>query len=337
MPVYVVSREGRYRLVNRSWEEVLRRRREDVVGHPLEQVLPPPIARQFLDANRQVMEAGVPLVSEEVLDAFGSRRYFHSVKFPLSDAAGRVDAMGGISIDVTDRKRAEAKLRKYTRRLQTLSRRLIEVQETERRYLARELHDEIGQFLTGLKLTLEKGWGLPADEVRPTLEQSQALVQELVERVRDLALRLRPSMLDDLGLVPALLWQVERYTAQTGVTVTFRHSGIDRRLAPEVETAAYRIVQEALTNVARHAKVKQVTVSLWADQKTLLIQVEDRGSGFQAEAALSSRTSSGLAGMNERAVLLGGQLRIESTPGEGTCVAAELPLGGSLKKRPRKT
>jgi signal transduction histidine kinase len=215
-------------------------------------------------------------------------------------------------------------------RLQALSRQLVEVQEVERRQIARELHDEIGQILTGLKLVLEMSGRSPVDEVRVNLDEALTLVNELVGRVRGLSLSLRPTTLDDLGLLPALRWHFERYTTQTNVRVAFKHTGLEgRRFAPEVETAAYRIVQEALTNVARHAEVGEVTVRLWADRDTLGVQVEDQGAGFDVESALVRGTSSGLSGMHERVTLLGGQLTIESVPGVGTRLTAEFPLAVS--------
>ena len=221
-------------------------------------------------------------------------------------------------------------------RLQTLSRQLVEVQEAERHHIARELHDEVGQALTGLKLLLDMSTRLPADEVTASLGEAQALVNELMALVRDLSLDLRPSMLDDLGLLPVLLWHFDRYTAQTRVRVAFKHSGLEgRRFAPQVETAAYRIVQEALTNVARHAGVSEVAVRLWTDQDTLAVQIEDQGAGFAPEAALAASVTTGLAGMRERALLLGGQLTVESAPGSGTRVTAEFPLGDSVEKRER--
>jgi PAS domain S-box-containing protein len=216
--------------------------------------------------------------------------------------------------------------------LQTLSRQLLEVQEAERRHIARELHDEVGQALTGLKLLLDMSTRLPTDEATANLGEAQAMVNELMALVRDLSLDLRPAMLDDLGLLPTLLWHFDRYTAQTDVGVTLKHARLEgRRFRPEVETAAYRIVQEALTNVARHAGVSEVWVRLWADQETLGVQIEDRGTGFEPEAALTAGATTGLAGMRERAVLLGGQLTVESAPGAGTCVTAELPLGSPIK------
>ncbi|MBI4013342.1 MAG: GAF domain-containing protein [Candidatus Rokubacteria bacterium] len=218
-------------------------------------------------------------------------------------------------------------------RLQSLSRRLVEIQEGERQHIARELHDEIGQVLTGLKLTLEMSARAPADAARSSLDEAHALVSDLIARVRELSLNLRPAMLDDLGLLPALLWHVERYTAQTGIRVAFGHEGLEGRLPPDVETAAYRIVQEALTNVARHAGVRTAAVRLWAHQDALGVQVEDSGTGFEPATVLAERASSGLCGMRERAELLGGRLIVESAPGAGTRLWAHLPLGGWLERR----
>jgi signal transduction histidine kinase len=218
--------------------------------------------------------------------------------------------------------------------VRAVSRRLVEVQESKGRELARELHDEIGQLLTGLKLSLEMSRRVPAHKRKARLREADALVDDLLARVRELSLDLRPTMLDDLGLLPALLWHTERYTAQTRVRVTLRHAGVEGRRFPlELETAIYRIVQEALTNVARHAGVREVTVKLWADQDTLGMQVEDQGKGFEPEAAMAAYASTGLTGMRERATLLGGQLTVESAPGTGTRVTAELPLGERIERR----
>lgn len=211
--------------------------------------------------------------------------------------------------------------------LQSLSRRVAEAHEDERRHLARELHDEIGQSLTGLKLMLEMSTRSAPEPVRAGLLEAGGLVDKLLAQVRTLSLNLRPAMLDDLGLLPALLWHFEHYTSQTGVAVDFKHMGLDRRFGAAVETAAYRIVQEALTNVARHARVKEAIVLAWADAATLCLQIEDRGVGFDRESVQAVRASSGLVGMRERTAALGGKFRLESSPEDGTVILAVLPSG----------
>jgi PAS domain S-box-containing protein len=289
-----------------------------------QQIHPDDKARWSVEAA-QMFLSGEPLRSVyRVIARAGHVVWFHCEAKMVRRSDGRPWFIHGVAFDITELKHAEQSLREYAERQNILSRRLIEVQEAERRSIALELHDEISQILTGLKLTLEMGARLPADEARASIAQAQVLVNELMGRARNLSLNLRPGMLDDLGLLPALLWHIEHYTSQTKVQVTFKHSGLkERRFAPEVETAAYRIVQEALTNAARHADVKEVTVRVWADQQTLATQIEDRGRGFDPEQALSAGSTSGLAGMHERATLLGGNFSIESHQGAGTRVTAE--------------
>ena len=217
--------------------------------------------------------------------------------------------------------------------LQVMSQRLVEAQETERRNVARELHDQIGQLVTSLKLRLEMCARLPDDTLQDSWGEAQTLVQELLARVRELSLDLRPAMLDDLGLVPALLWLFERFTAQTNIPVAFKHAEVEQqRFGVKIETAAYRITQEALTNVARHASASAVTVRLWATPEMLSVQIEDDGAGFDPEAALANSTSTGLSSMRERATLLGGHLEIESATQAGTRLTAELPLNDPAQK-----
>ena len=210
--------------------------------------------------------------------------------------------------------------------LQVLSRQLLEVQEAERRCLTRELHDEFGQLLTGLRLLLKARGVRPPALVDAGLEQARSIVDDLLGRVRSLSFDLRPAALDQLGLLPALLALFERFTDQTGVRIEFKHEGIEGRFPPEVETTAYRIVQEAITNVARHAGVGIATVRVWSAAESVGLQIEDRGRGFHPESVLAAMRSNGLAGMQERVNLLAGHLAIESRPGEGSRLTAELPL-----------
>lgn len=246
-------------------------------------------------------------------------------------------------VDLTERKHAEAALTASAGRLRDLSLRLVEVQERERRTIARELHDEIGQALTGLDLVLEIATRAPEHGLRENLRTAQGYVRDLTSRVRNLSLDLRPSMLDDLGLIPALRWLFQRYTEQTTIAVDFRSHNAERRFPPEIETAAYREIQEALTNVARHAGVPSVTVQLWGEPDRLLVQIEDAGSGFDVQAAINARRSTGLESMRERAELLGGVLTLDSAPGQGTTIIVDLPLepaaspgqpGGTAQEEP---
>jgi signal transduction histidine kinase len=137
---------------------------------------------------------------------------------------------------------------------------------------------------------------------------------------------LRPQVLDDLGLMPALDWLFKRYLKQTGIRVHFKHSFVRRRLPSQLETAAFRIVQEALTNIARHAGVQEASVRLWLDEDILGVQIEDAGVGFDGEQTLARHASSGVAGMKERAQMLGGEFTLEAKPGKGTRLTVELPL-----------
>jgi signal transduction histidine kinase len=216
-------------------------------------------------------------------------------------------------------------------RLQAVSRQLVAVQEAERRQIARDLHDEIGQTLTGLKLVLAIGTRGTPESVQARLVEAQGLVNDLTARVRELSLELRPAMLDDLGLLPTLLWHVKRYTAQTQIQVILKHSGLERRVDSDVEIAVYRIFQEGLTNVARHASTRELWARIWRTEEHIGVQIEDHGCGFAPEEVLATHTSSGLAGMVERARLLGGQLTIEAAPGRGTRLTAELPISAPLE------
>ena len=224
-------------------------------------------------------------------------------------------------------------LRTNREQLQALSQRLLEVQEAERRRIARELHDEIGQVLTSVGLTLEMASQISNEPIAENLRQAHVLVVELMDRVSRLSLELRPALLDDLGLLPALLWFLERFSSQTKVIVVFKHNGLDNtRFAPEIETAVYRIVQESLTNVARHAKTQEAKLALWFDQGVLGIQIEDEGIGFNQDLVLSAGYASGLLGMRERVSLLNGKLIIESGEGLGTRLLAEIPVNVPIIK-----
>lgn len=221
-------------------------------------------------------------------------------------------------------------------RVTSLSQQLMKAQEAERRAIANELHDEVGQSLTAIKLLLEaNGPSSPTNGPDP-VAQAHDLVDELLDRVRRLSLDLRPAMLDDLGLWPTLEWHMERFEAYTGVQVEATERNVDGQSLPSsVETTAYRIVQEALTNVARHAQTDRVQVHVEVQAQELHIDIRDRGVGFPLNQTTSEQASTGLTGMRERAELLGGALAIDSSRGEGTRVSCRLPLHHGSPQLPR--
>jgi PAS domain S-box-containing protein len=219
-------------------------------------------------------------------------------------------------------------------RFYALSSQLLEAQETERRYLAHELHDEIGQALTAVKLSLRRLERLAAkSQGQAPLQDCLQIVDAALQQVRNLSLDLRPSMLDDLGLVPALRWYVNRHAERTGLRETLTCDSAPEGLPAPIETACFRIVQEALTNIARHAQAQTVTVTLEQVGQTLHLRVQDDGVGFDLDVISRARTegtSLGILGMEERGMLIGGQLTLTSAPGRGTCITLRVPLAEDI-------
>jgi signal transduction histidine kinase len=206
----------------------------------------------------------------------------------------------------------------------------VEAQETERRNIARELHDEIGQALTVIQLNLQVMLQAPDTQaLAPRLNESLKVVERVLEQVQDISLDLRPSILDDLGLEPALRWYTDRQAALVELKVGFHADRLEQRLDPVIETECFRVAQEALTNVVRHAQAKAVTVELRQEDGQLHLCVCDDGIGFDVvvirEKAVRG-ASLGLLSMEERAVLAGGRLEFNSVPGRGTEVHAWFPL-----------
>jgi len=219
-------------------------------------------------------------------------------------------------------------------RLQYLSKRLVEVQEAERKAMARELHDQIGQMLTGLQFSLESGKRKASGDTKTIFNDAQEIVSDLIRQVRELSLRLLPSMLDDMGLFPTLQWHFEQYTNQTGIQVYFSQDGLeDQRLPQNIEITAYRIIQEGLTNTARHAQVDSVNVEINVSDSVVHLKISDSGKGFDPERTVIARKTFGLIGMRERTTLVGGELTVKSAPGKGTSLVAHLPLDNHIERR----
>jgi signal transduction histidine kinase len=212
--------------------------------------------------------------------------------------------------------------------LRKLSRRLVQAQETERKALSRELHDEVGQTMTALGIeigNLEKLRSADEATFRLRIEEAKQLNKKAIRSIRDLAMGLRPSMLDDLGLEPALQWQGREFSRRTGVPATVQVNGVLDDLTDVQRTSIYRVVQEALTNCARHAKARRVLVSVHAEENQVVVVIQDDGVGF--EPSSRSRSGLGLIGMQERVQELEGTLKIASERNKGTTLRVEIPLG----------
>jgi signal transduction histidine kinase len=211
--------------------------------------------------------------------------------------------------------------------LRRLSRRLVQAQELERQALSRELHDEVGQMMTALGMELGHLETLRSsnfEAFRSRIEDAKRLNADTMRAIRDLAMGLRPSMLDDIGIEAALEWQGREFSRHTGVPATVRVEGSLDYLSDSQRTCIYRVVQEALTNCARHAKAKRVLVSLRADEQGVVVIVQDDGVGFNPAAA---RAGLGLLGMQERVEELDGTVAITSHQNKGTTIRVELPAG----------
>lgn len=224
----------------------------------------------------------------------------------------------------------ELERQRAAHKLQVLSHRLVEVQETERRQIARELHDEIGQSLTVAEMNLQAALQSPNTAAKKRrLEESIQAVERVLGQVHDLSLNLRPSILDDLGLEPALRWYTHRQAALTGLQAEFKPASLENRLDLVIETECFRVAQEALTNVIRHAQARAVTVDLSQRNGHLHLLVRDDGVGFDVIAHRNEAVqgaSLGLLSMEERTSLAGGGLEFNSSPGQGTEVHAWFPL-----------
>jgi PAS domain S-box-containing protein len=321
--VYIKDREGRYTLVNSRYEELFKISQEQIRGKCDHDMFPRGLADQIRASDLRVLALRQPCQAEEAMPPPHGRRTYLSVKFPLYNEQGNPTGLCGIATDITELKQAQDQLRR-------LSGSIMANQEKERKAIARELHDELGQVLTALRM--DAVWLSEHLQAQDPKAGDRALtmcglIDNTIDEVRGLATRLRPGVLDDLGLIDALEWYIADFGKRTGIACSFKH-----RQVPNIDgigaTAAYRIVQEALTNVTRHAAATQVRVSLEPKKGMVTLAVADNGRGFDLQEIAASECL-GLAGMRERAGLLGGSLEIRSRPGKGTKVCFKLPADGS--------
>jgi PAS domain S-box-containing protein len=312
---------------------------EKILGLPLEHF----IGKTFFDLNapgpagqnrtlyaaiKQAFEQGYPNMVEAVWPTTKGDRIFEIRHIPELGERGKVVSVIGIARDITERKQAEERLQTYAQQLRALGARLSEVEGEERRRMARELHDQVGQNLTALGINLNIVHSLMPEQapqsVQARLADSLSLVDETTERVRDVMADLRPPVLDDYGLLAALKWYGEHFASRTNLAVLVEGELPDPRPATSVENALFRVAQEALTNVAKHAQATQITMTVEASVKTIRMVIADDGVGLD-HTEHDAPHGWGLLTMQERVEAVGGTFRIEARSGQGTRVVLEAP------------
>jgi signal transduction histidine kinase len=283
-------------------------------------------------------------VEEPLVDKKGKKIWIETIKTPIFSDKGEIIGTTGISRDITERKKTEEELRRIAKenarlfksvkrqreQLRALTTRLAESEEIERHRLARELHDQVGQNLTALGLSLNIIQAqLPEEssqQIISKLEDSLTLVEQTTERIRNVMADLKPPVLDDYGLVSALRWHGTQFSSRTGIRVSVNGEEPSPRLTPHIENAMFRIAQEALTNAAKHAQTTHVSVAVEVEKKAVRLIISDNGIGFDPKKIYTpGRTRSwGLLTMSERAEAIGGRFNIESRPGHGTNITVEV-------------
>jgi PAS domain S-box-containing protein len=309
---------------------------DQVVGHCVYPLVNPPYREALRYLTQAVFSGESGTLTFEMTGLRGSSRWVETHAAPLRDVNGNVIALVSVTRDITTRRNAEHKqqqiensLRETSERLRRLSESVLAMLEEDRRRVARELHDEIGQVLTAVSINLKVVKNQADPSLHFRLDESMTIVDCALQQVRNMSLELRPRMLDDFGLEAAVHWYVQRFEERTGIRTKFEAAASIFDIPETIRTTCFRVVQEALTNVARHAKAQNVCVELRCTSENIHLIIQDDGLGFDHRAAMvraSLGTSLGLLGMQERAQLIGGQLVIESKLGRGTNVRLYLPL-----------
>ena len=263
-----------------------------------------------------------------IINSDGSIKHILGIGEVMLNRQGELIGLKGTGQDITELVKAEEKLQHSYRQIRDLVAHLQHIREQERTRIAREIHDELGQQLTGLKMYIS--WlskkTLPFNNgVREKFEATTSLIEETIRSVRRISLELRPSMLDDLGLIAALEWQSNEFEKRSGITTEFINRAVQVEMPASVKTGLFRIYQESLTNVARHAGATRVTAVLELNGNDLILTISDNGKGFSVSNVESKKTL-GLFGMKERTQEMGGKYDIVSTPGDGTTVRISVPV-----------
>ncbi|HSB78828.1 MAG TPA: PAS domain S-box protein [Candidatus Methylomirabilis sp.] len=330
----IITIDDQHRIVvfNAAAERLFRVSAAEVIGQSVQQFIP--------ERFRSTHEAGLRDFARTNLETWwvgmlggvaGLRR--GGQEFPFEAAVSQVEVGGRklftvILHDTTAQKEAEAQLRDSQEQLRALSARLLTVREEERARIAQEIHNTVGQALAVLKMDLAWVASRLPDGQTPLAQRSKAmlaLINSAVHSVRRIATELRPALLDDLGLVAALEWQAKEFQTRMSIACEFSSSQSDLAVTPAAGTAVFRICQEALTNVARHARATRVSISLGEEEGNLVLRVADNGRGI-TDQEIANRTSLGLLGMQERALHLGGNVTIAGRSGKGTTVMVRIPL-----------
>ncbi|HEX9605364.1 MAG TPA: PAS domain-containing protein [Myxococcales bacterium] len=312
---------------------------EDVLGKTDDQVLEQlglPDIKKVAAAKRRVLQTGVPSRTEIRFGEGASARWYDLAIEPIRDQWGTVVGITCASLNVTGSKRAEERVRRSEEELRALAGRLQSIREEEQTRIARDLHDELGQALTALKMQLRslesRTSAIDPENVHGVLDRVVAaseLIDETLATVRRIATELRPGSLDRLGLVPTVRQELRRFELRTGIRCEATLPEHLPDLEPEMATALYRIWQEAMTNVQRHSKASRVAVRIGIASGRITLQVEDDGQGFDP-VAISSPHALGLLGMVERAKVLDGHVHFQRCAAGGTVVTASIPITGAV-------
>jgi PAS domain S-box-containing protein len=292
-----------------------------------------PDDREYVSARHAQLlaEGGPPDIEYRVVWPDGTVHVLFGRATVVRDAAGRSLRVYGTNVDITERKRAENALRDSGVQLQALSRRLVELQESERKKLARELHDRVGQSLTALKINIDILQPALASqgnaEVLARVADSAELLESTMNTIVNVLSELRPPMLDDHGLAAALDWHARNFSRRTGIAVTVRAGEPDLRPAPQIEIAFFRIAQEALNNVAKHARAQNVEIALDHANGEYMMSVQDDGIGFDGveETSAMPKPGLGMVTMRERAQAVGGRFEVQAQPCPGTRITVRVP------------
>jgi PAS domain S-box-containing protein len=330
--------DGTLDYCNERWRSYMGLEMEDLRGDGWQAMLHPDDRERVLKAWHESVVDGMPYEQEERhRGADGTYRWFLSRGVPLRDAEGRIARWHGTNTDIEDRKHAEQMLRDSRERLRALTARLESLREQERIRISREIHDELGQQLTGLKMDLRRAErkleeleSSPAvNSLLDTLVSATELADGITATIQEIAADLRPGVLDKLGLGAALQYEGRRFQERTGISCDARLPESEPVFSTEAATALFRIFQECLTNIARHARATKVEAALKLEDGWVTLRMQDNGRGI-TEAEIANPESLGLLGMKERTALLGGEIVFQRDPQGGTIVTARLPQSGTF-------